>query len=129
MLAFHYKAASKGVRVCVQRKNSSENMGAGISSEERDLEIFKAMKEEYENVKDGDEQAAFEAVKAVRLNPLLLLKMTHARTNFSAPSVYSGAGVSQRNEQRRGQRRDQSCRSRGRGHRGRRGTELRRDRG
>jgi hypothetical protein len=31
------------------------------------LQIFKAMKTEYESVKDGDEQAAFEAVKAVRV--------------------------------------------------------------
>ena len=41
-------------------------MGAGAStSEEQDLEIFKAMKDKYEEVKGKDERAAFEAVKAV----------------------------------------------------------------
>ena len=41
-------------------------MGAGAStSEEQDLEIFTAMREEYEKVKSLDEQSAFDAVKKV----------------------------------------------------------------
>ena len=41
-------------------------MGAGAStSEEQDLEIFTAMRAEYEKVKALDEQSAFDAVKKV----------------------------------------------------------------
>ena len=44
-------------------------MGAGAStSEEADLEIIKAMKAKYEEVKGQDERQAFEAVKKVYLD-------------------------------------------------------------
>jgi len=41
-------------------------MGAGASTtEDQDLQVFVAMKATYEELKDGDEQAAFDAVKKV----------------------------------------------------------------
>ena len=46
--------------------NHSARMGAGASTnEDQDLQIFVAMKTKYEQLKDGDEQAAFDAVKKV----------------------------------------------------------------
>ena len=50
---------------------TADKMGAAASTtEEQDLEVFVAMKEEYEKVKNVDEQTAFDAVKKVYIDKM-----------------------------------------------------------